>query len=138
MPKIGEHWLKRFLAKSKPRGYKDVLLRIEEVKKDGSYYQDIKIYNNLAHDKLLISHESDLCFGIIKNSKSERFSVGHATLVWLNLIKKFEARTKMNVIKLKKVFMECGLENFNKDPDKWLINLENIKWKLKGMGHKNS
>jgi gag-polypeptide of LTR copia-type len=30
------------------------------------------------------------------------------------------------------------LNSFNKDPDKWLMNLENIKCKLKGMGHEVS
>ena len=34
--------------------------------------------------------------------------------------------------------MECKLNSFNKDPDEWLMNLENLKWKLKGMGHEVS
>jgi hypothetical protein len=36
-------------------------------------------------------------------------------------------KIKMNIIKLKKEFMECKLNSFNKDPDKWLMNLENLK-----------
>jgi gag-polypeptide of LTR copia-type/Zinc knuckle len=133
-----KRWSKTFLAKSKLRGYKDTILGSEESKKDEPNYQELKTLNDLAHAELLVSCESDLCFAIIENSKSERFPDGDAALAWLNLTEKFEPKTKMNIIKLKKEFMECKLTSFNKDPDKWLINLENLKWKLKGMGHEVS
>ena len=129
-----EHWSKTFLAKLNLRGYKDMILGTEETKKDKPSYQELKTLNNLAHAKLLVSCESDLCFGIIENSKSEKFPDGDAALAWLNLTEKLEPKTKMNIIKLKKEFMEYKLNSFSKDPNEWLMNLENLKWKLKGMG----
>jgi gag-polypeptide of LTR copia-type/Zinc knuckle len=113
-----ERLSKTFLAKSKIRGYKGVLLGTEEVKKDESNYQKTKSLNDLAYAEVLISCKSDLCFGFIENCKSQRFPDGDAALAWMNFIEKFEPKTKMNVIKLKKEFMECGLDSFNKDPDK--------------------
>ena len=109
-----------------------MLLCTEGVKKEGSNYQEIKTLNSLAHVELLISCDSDLYFGIIENSKRERFPGGDTALAWLNFVEKFEPRTKMNVIKLKEEVMKCGLESFTKDPNEWLINLESINWKLKG------
>jgi gag-polypeptide of LTR copia-type len=130
--------LKKFLAKLKLRGYKDVILGTKETKKDKPSYQELKTLNDLAHAKLLVSCESDLCFGIIENSKSEKFPDGDAALAWLNLSEKFEPKTKMNIIKLKKEFIECKLNSFNKDLIEWLMNLENLKWKQKGIGHEVS
>ena len=48
---------------------------------------------------------------------------------------KYEPRTKLNLIKLKKEFMECKLDDYKHDPDEWLIRLETLKWKLKSLGH---
>jgi hypothetical protein len=77
-----ERWLKTFLAKLKLRGYKDTILGSKESKKDEPNYQELKTLNDLAHAKLLVSCELDLCFAIIENSKSERFPDGDAVLAW--------------------------------------------------------
>ena len=133
-PKDWDRWSKTFLAKSKIKGYKEVILGTEVVNKDGSNFLEIKKLNDLAHAEMLICCVTDLCFAIVENSKSEMFADGDARLGWLNLVEKFEPKTKMNMIKLKKEFMECGLDDPNKDPDEWLLKLEGLRWKLKGLG----
>jgi len=42
---------------------------------------------------------------------------GDAGLAWKNLVSKFEPTTKASLIKLKKQFNNCRLENASKDPD---------------------
>ena len=83
--------------------------------------------NDLAHAELLISCESDFCFGIVEHSRREMYPEGDAALSWMNLVEKYEPKTKSNLIKLKKEFMECGLEDPTKEPEEWLMTLENLR-----------
>jgi hypothetical protein len=60
------------------RGYKEVFLGEEVIKKDGSNMEEVKMKNALDHAELLINCESDLCFRIVESSRSEMFPEGGA------------------------------------------------------------
>jgi hypothetical protein len=71
----------------------------------------------VAYADLLISCESDICLRIVHVSRTEMMPEGDAGLAWKNLVSKFESTTKASLIKLKKQFNNCRLENASKDPD---------------------
>ena len=133
-PKEWERWSKTFMAKAKLRSYREVLTGQEQITKDGKNYEIFKDKNDIAFAELLICCENDLCFQIVENSRSDVFPEGDACLAWSSLVSRFEPKTKFNLIKLKKELMESKLEDLNKDPEEWIMELEIICRKIKNLG----
>jgi hypothetical protein len=68
-----ERWSITFLAKSRLRGYKDVMMGFEIVPtKGGKDFNAFLIKNDIAYAKLLIACEDNLCFEIVHSSRSEQ------------------------------------------------------------------
>jgi len=134
-----ERWHITFLAKSMLRGYWDILVGLEVAPTKGTKgYEDFMVKNNIAYAELLISSESDICLGIVHTSRTEMMPEGDARLAWKNLVDKYEPTTKANLIKMKKQFNNCKLEDAGKDPDQWIQELEIMKRKLEILGNKMS
>ena len=134
-----ERWSITFLAKSRLRGYKDVLLGIEIVpSKGGKDFDAFLLKNDVAYAELLISCEDNLCFELVNSSRSEQLPEGDAHLAWSNLMSKFEPKTKANLIQMKKEFVQNVLPSVSHDPDVWIQSLENMKRRLQILGHQMS
>jgi hypothetical protein len=85
-----ERWSITFLAKSRLRGHKDVLMGIEIVPtKGGKNFDAFLIKNDVAYAELLIACEDNLCFEMVHSSRSEQLPEGDANLGWWNLMSKF-------------------------------------------------
>ena len=110
-----ERWSKKFLAKARLRGCRQVILGYEMVDKDGRNFEQVKLKNDLAYAELMICCENDLCFSIVDNNVTELFPEGDCFLAWKNLVARYEPRTKSNLIQLKKELMESKLEDIGKD-----------------------
>jgi hypothetical protein len=94
-----ERWSITFLAKSRLRGYNDVLIGNEIVPtKGGKDFDAFLIKNDVAYAKLLISCEDNLCFELVHSSRSEQLPEGDAHVAWSNLMSNFEPKTKANLI----------------------------------------
>jgi len=102
--------------------------------KDGKNYEAVKTKNDLAYAELLICCENDICFSIVENCITDEHPEGDCALAWRSLVGRFEPKTKFNLIQLKKELMESKLEDMEKDPEEWVIELEILCRKIKNLG----
>jgi len=131
-----ERWSVTFLAKSRLRGYRELLVGIEIVPtKGGKDFEAFLIKNDVAYAELLIACECNVCFGIVNSSRSKQLPEGDARLAWMNLTAKFEPTTKGNLIQMKRDFIENKLSSISQDPDQWIQSLEIMRRKLQILGH---
>jgi hypothetical protein len=134
-----ERWSTTFLAKARLRGYRGLLVGTEIApNKSSKEYEGFIIRNDIAYAEVLIACECDTCFGIINSSRSEQMPDGDARLAWLNLISKFEHKTKTSLIQLKKQFLENKLNHPDQDPDQWIQSLEGMQKNLRILAHQIS
>jgi gag-polypeptide of LTR copia-type len=131
-----ERWSITFLAKSRLRGYRELLVGLEIVATKG--YDKFMQKNDFAFAELLISNENDVCLGLVDSSRSELMPEGDARLAWTNLVQKFAPTTKSNLIKTKREFVESRLEEISINPDVWIQGLETLRRRLEILGHKIS
>jgi gag-polypeptide of LTR copia-type len=134
-----ERWSITFLAKSKLRGYRELLVGLEIVPTKGvKGYDKFMQKNDFAFAELLISNKNDVCLGLVDSSRSELMPEGDARLAWTNLVQKFAPTTKSNLIKTKREFVESRLEDISIDTDVWIQGLETLRRRLELLGHKIS
>jgi hypothetical protein len=126
-----------FLAKASLRGYKQIIKNQEPYPADDNVklWQELKFRNHLGYAELLLSCQDDVCFNIIDNAKSVKFSEGDVYLACNMLEQRFEPKTSSRFVSLRKEFNLCALKNVNQDPDKWINELELLKRKLEAMNH---
>ena len=65
-----------------------------------------------------------MAFEITKQAKTIDNPDGNLYLALENLIKKYEAKTALNFIKLEGQFINSKLTNDEDDPDEWITHLE--------------
>jgi gag-polypeptide of LTR copia-type len=134
-----ERWSITFLAKSRLRGYRELLVGLEIAPTKGvKGFDEFMQKNDFAFAELLISKENDVCLGLVDSSRSELMPEGDARLAWTNLVQKFAPTTKSNLIKTKREFVESRLEDISINPDVWIQGLETLRRRLEILGHKIS
>ena len=69
-----DRWNITFLAKARLRGYRSVILGLEDAPNKGSKgYEEFLVKNDNAFSDLLICSESDVCLGVL-SIKAEQMS----------------------------------------------------------------
>ena len=139
-------WSKKFLVVAKRRGYKNVLLGAVTVPRsmdvlDESVPGDKSLLmareaNDLAYNDLILACDGDVAFGIVETSVSSSLPDGDAELAWKSLHTKFMPQTSANKVQLMAKFANSSLKSWKKDPDTWINNLEILRARIKGCGHK--
>ena len=114
-------WEEKFLARSKRKGFRDLLLGKVEIPKstealDASDKERSKIreLNDLAYSELILSFaDSDagnVAFQYVRNSKSKDYEDGNVQVAWAALRTKFAPQTAPTEIALYKKFYEGNLK----------------------------
>jgi hypothetical protein len=67
--------------------------------------------------------------------KLVKFPEGDLYLAWHMLEQRFEPKTSSRLVSLRKEFNLCAIKNVNRDPDKWINELEVLRRKLEAMNH---
>ncbi len=141
-------WSKKFLARAKIQGYKDVLtmkVTLSNTVTVGSIIDaDVKSeeekklsYNEAAYNDLLLSCQDEVSFGAVEQAVSEEFPDGNCQQAWQNLMSRYEPRTAATKVELKKKFADSRL-SIGADPDEWITDLELIRQQLLNLKYKMS
>ena len=130
-----EGWSEKFLARSKRRGYKRLLIGKDTVptaedyesavaKNDKSRDNMIKLNdaNKEAFEDIILSidhtsKQGKVAFSLVKNCKTAKYPEGNCKLAWDRLVAKYSPKTAPLMLKLKKTFANSQLESVDKHPD---------------------
>ena len=137
-------WSRTFLVRSNMKGLKAVLtgdlVVTEESEEDtiemAEEREETMKLNDRAYGELMMSCQTDACFGIVDNAISSKHPDGDAYLAWKDLKAKFEPNTKTALVATKLEFSKCKLESAATDPDEWIKHLETLRRRLEVMGNK--
>ena len=140
-------WEEKFLAKSKKKGYKEILTgKVKVPKEEGTETaserktrEDIEEKNEDAYSDLILSfadtEAGNVAFSIVINAKTEDLSDGDTNLAWATLKKKFAPQTAPTEMSLYSDFHSSKLQD-GADPDVWICHLEDLRIRLGEMGAK--
>jgi hypothetical protein len=124
-------WEEKFLAKSKRRGYKDVLLgkitipksteNLDPADPDEEKLIAIQELNESGYTDLILSMDTEIssgkvAFNIVWNSKSKDYEDGNIKVAFKNLRLKYAPQNAPSLAKLHKSFNGASLKK-NVDPD---------------------
>jgi gag-polypeptide of LTR copia-type len=141
-------WSKKFLAKARRYGFKDVLLgNVRIPKTDEGYEIDLEEgqkltiaadINELAYTKLTLSIDDKtsngkVAFNLVKGCKNKDYANGNASLAWERLRNKFKPQSAPSLVKMEKQFRQCALKKCQ-DPDVWITELDDYRMKLDELG----
>jgi hypothetical protein len=130
-------WSKKFLAKARRYGLKDVLLGRSRIPKTD---EDYKMYmeegkrlmiaadcNELAYTETILSIDDKISngkvvFNFVKGCKKKDFVDVNASMAWDRLRNKFEPQSAPSLVKMD---LKKGQE-----PDMWITELEDCRMKL--------
>ena len=79
---------------------------------------------------------AQVAFILVRTSKTDNYPDGSANIAWTKLVRKFEAKTKPSLLKLKKIFLASKLNRKTDDPDYWITMLDDIRVKIKDINNK--
>ena len=129
-------WSGKFLARARKKGYKNVLLGKEKVPQhdasldptnpDEKKLLDARVANENAYDDLIVSMEEKVSYGKGAEAVTDELTDGDAALAWTALTKKFKPKTVATKAELLLEFMSMKLEDWTKDPDEWIDDVEEI------------
>ena len=74
----------------------------------------------------------------MKNTKSADFPQRNCKIAWDRLVSKYAPHTALLLLKLKSEFRNSKLESVEKDPDEWILNLEELQIWMNEFGPKGS
>ena len=90
----GEHdewrkWSKKFLARAKMKGYKNILLGVGKPPKQNEITEDaaklkLRLLNEAAYNNLLLSCDDDVSFGAVEDALTDDHPDGDAAKAWQN------------------------------------------------------
>ena len=122
-------WSKKFLARAKRCGYRDVLngVKIEDTKKKEKMNDD-------AYADLILAMSCEVAFGYVDEAVTKEFPEGDAAVAWENLKKKFQPSTTGSRVQYKNEFNNNILSSVNDDPDEWIAQLEKLRKLIKATG----
>ena len=84
----------------------------------------------MAYSDLLLACQEEVAFGVVDKAMMADLPEGCARMVWLNLTARFGLNTAAAKIELKREFTKSSLGEKDKDPDKWVSDLERIRQRL--------
>ncbi len=140
-------WEEKFLAKSKRRGYKDVLLGKTTIPKSTESLDpnnpaemkliEIQELNESGYTDLILSMDTEtssgkVAFNIVRNSKSKDYEDGNIEVAFKNLRRKYAPQNAPSLAKLHKSFYGASLKK-NVDPDVFITYLEDIRSRMEDM-----
>jgi hypothetical protein len=141
-------WSKKFLAKSRKKGYKQILQGRElapEEETDLSQINDkavrkrmelVRELNKDAHEDLLLSIDSSTATGrsvcnIVDKARPAGFEEdGYTPTAWQNLNDKYASADGMTRLDLKEELSNCKLKNVRNDLEEWIDELVDIQTQL--------
>ena len=138
-------WSKKFLAKARRSGFRDILLGKATVPKEDEDVSadtkktELRELNEMGFEELLLlsmdinSPAGKVAFNVVDRATSEDLPSGSAVLAWKNLQEKYEGKDAPTRLDLKKEFEEAKL-GAKEDPDIWLTYLQNLQTKLRKAG----
>jgi hypothetical protein len=127
-------WIKRFLAKAKRCGFKDLLLgklsipklgeEIDETSDFGKKKSIIIELNEIAYTELILSIDvkdssGKFTFNIIRGCKTKYYPDGNSATAWERLENEYEPVSAPSMVKLEKQFRELSLKK-GQDPEIWI------------------
>ena len=150
-------WAEKYLACAKKKGFKDVLMEkavtskddaeledeandSADVKKNKKKLREMKEMNELAYDDLIMSMDGTksggkVAFNIIKNTKTEEYPDGNASIAWQKLKKKYAPMSAPNLLKVYREFYGAKYKK-HWDLEVFITNMEDLRSKMENMGHK--
>ena len=81
-------WSKKFLARAKKLGYRDILNGVKVENKEKKV-----VMNDNAYADLMLAMSCEVAFGYVDEAVSKEFPEGDAAEAWRNLMKKFQPST---------------------------------------------
>ena len=122
-------WSKKFLARAKRCGYRDVLngVKIDDEKKKEKMNDD-------AYADLILAMSCEVASGYVDEAVTDKFPEGDAAVAWENLKKKFQPSTTGSRVQYKNEFNNNILSSVNDDPDEWIAQLEKLRKLIKATG----
>ena len=115
-------WSKKFLARAKKLGYRDILNGVKVENKEKK-----EAMNDNAYADLMLAMSCEVAFGYVDEAVSKEFPEGDAAEAWRNLMKKFQPSTTGSRVYYTNKFNNSILKSENKDPDEWITELEKIR-----------
>jgi len=126
-------WSKKFLARSRERCYKEVLLGTSEEATTDEAKLKLRLSNEKAYTDLLLSCSDEVSFGAVEEAVTDELPDGDAKKAWANLVAKYEPKTSGTLVLLKKEFFASKMESAEADPDEWIASLERTRQRLRMM-----
>ena len=88
-------------------------------------------FNELAYKDFILFIDTSssvwkVAFRLVWNEKSVDFFEENCNITWNRLVSKYAPHTALSMLKLKSKFHSSKLELIEKDPDKWISNLEGL------------
>ena len=127
-------WSRKFLARAKIKGYKAVLMGVENspranamldlVEESQATQIELRNMNELAYSELLLACQEEVCFSAVDKAVTTEQPERLASLAWANLTARYKPKTLAKKIELKQEFIKSKLESMDTNPDEWIIDLE--------------
>jgi hypothetical protein len=141
------NWSKRFLAKVKRYGFKELLLgkfsipkvdeEIDETSDIGKKKSIIIELNEISFTELILSIDvkassGKVAFNIIRGFKTKDYPDGNGAIAWERLKNKYGPVSAPSMVKIEKQFRELSLKK-DQDPEVWITESEDLCIKLENM-----
>jgi hypothetical protein len=133
-------WKVKFTAKATQGGYRGAIEGTIVVPEESKVLDEVKdvdliknrLANNNAYTCLCLSCNG-VAFGSVEKATTVALPSGDAALAWKNLCSKYEPKTQMSMVALKKELAQCRLESVDTDPDEWINVLEHYRMRIRGI-----
>jgi len=139
-------WKMKFLSRAKNSGFKDVLtgtttiLKASDTLDENDPNDKPKIQawkmNEIAMEELLCSVSDPVSHGALKCSHTKDIPDGDSSKAWKEMQSWFELKTNQAKLELRHCFHACKMEDKEEDPNNYLTELENMRWRLDELGVK--
>jgi hypothetical protein len=120
-------WSMKFLARANYKKYHDVLLgdvavpendmELDLATEEGLAFKKARDANKVAYSKLLMCCDDDVSFAIIDTACTTELPRGCAKTAWQGIVDKFEPKTSASMVKLRRQFAECVLDDPTRHPE---------------------
>ena len=135
-------WEAKYKARAKKNKFLDVMLgnttvpdatAVIDISNDAGKSQlRAREANDEGYNDLLLSMEEEVAFGLVNEAKTTALPDGCLKTAWDALSKRYEPRTKNQLVALKSQFTKRSLEK-EEDPDEWITDLEALNRKIKNI-----
>ena len=135
-------WSTKFFAFAASREFKEILSGEKKLPDEGSTNADevrrFKKLNNFGYYCLNYAVEDKVCFSLIDSARTDALPEGDCALARKFLKEKYEPRQAGSKQQLLMEFHSSKLRSTTKSPDKFIAELEHLRYRLRSMGEKLS